>query len=200
MSRKPIALASLSNRWDATNASYLTGRAHLDGVDELAIRMENYWGCDRLRLLVDTPWREKFDRQRVKLNNAICHGTLANMIEQTERMTVAWRKLDELARAAGEMPLEYGSWEVVLEDGTVAAIVKDDVAAHAAIADERARVVFTLEEIGRLLSRYREVVGVKLTFPGAQVARVAKSVSDPIKDLGPDAELDDLFVQPTVGA
>lgn len=197
--KKPPNLASLSNRWDATNASYLTGRSHLDGVDHLAAEMECRWGCDRLRLLVDPSWREKFDRQRVRLNAAINKGALEDIVVEAGRMTAAWRKLDELARAAGEMPLEYGSWEVVLEDGIVAAIVKDDVAAHAVIADERARVVFTLEEIGRLLTHYQGVVKAKLTFPGATVTAVRKPQGDPVKDLGADAELDDLFTSPPMG-
>jgi hypothetical protein len=49
----------------------IAGKAHLDGVDALAAEMERKWGCDRLRLLVAADLREKFDRQRYFLNQAI---------------------------------------------------------------------------------------------------------------------------------
>jgi hypothetical protein len=57
--------------WARTNGTYIAGKAHLDGVDALAAEMERKWGCDRLRLLVSPDLREKFDRQRYFLNQAI---------------------------------------------------------------------------------------------------------------------------------
>jgi len=50
--------------WARTNGTYLAGRAYIDGADETACEMETKWGADRLRLLVSTELREKFDRQR----------------------------------------------------------------------------------------------------------------------------------------
>jgi hypothetical protein len=114
------------NAWAKSNSTYIAGRAYLDGADETAAEMEAKWGVDRLRLLVDAPWREKFDRQRYLLNRAIWHGELEQVRLQANRMVNAWLKLNELATAAGWQPLGKQIWEVGLADGSVAAIVPDD--------------------------------------------------------------------------
>ena len=41
--------------------------------------MEDKWGNGRLRLLVSTELREKFDRQRYLLNMAVTNGALADV-------------------------------------------------------------------------------------------------------------------------
>jgi hypothetical protein len=70
MKKKPDARP---RTWADTPGTYIAGRANIDGADAVAIEMERKWGCDRLRLLVSTELREKFDRQRFLLNQAICH-------------------------------------------------------------------------------------------------------------------------------
>ena len=40
--------------------------------------------------------------------------------------------------------------------------------------------VYTLDEIARLLSAYPDVAKAKLTFPGAEVTTIRKSISDPL--------------------
>ena len=62
--------------WASTPGTYVAGQANIDGVDKVAIEMEKKWGCDRLRLLVSTEMREKFDRRRYLFNAAVCHGDL----------------------------------------------------------------------------------------------------------------------------
>lgn len=168
------------NGWARSNGTYIAGRAYLDGADETAAQMEAKWGCDRLRLLVAPEWREKFDRQRYLLNQAIWHGDLESVRREANRMTVAWLTLDRLATEAGAAPLSPVQWETVLDDGTVAIIVPDDVQAHRVVAEGRAVVVYTLDEIGRFLSNYGEVAKVKLAVPGATVTAVRKSVDDPL--------------------
>ncbi len=46
-------------------------RSVIDGVDHVAVEMENKWGVGRLRLLVDDDMRERFDRQAMLFNEAI---------------------------------------------------------------------------------------------------------------------------------
>lgn len=166
--------------WARSHGTYIAGQAALAGVDQVAIEMETKWGSDRLRLLVSTELREKFDRQRYKLNQAIWHGSLEDVREQSERMTKAWRALDRAAAAAGQAPLSPQVWEVALADGTVAAIVPSEEHASAVRADGRRVAVYSLEEIGRFLSAYPGVARAKATFPGAKVTQVAKSVPDPL--------------------
>lgn len=108
-------------------------------------------------------------------------------------MVKAWLALDRIATAAGKQVLAPEVWEVVLEGGPVAVIVRDDVQAHAAVAAEGRHVaIYTLEEIGRLLSAYPDIARVKEVFPGATVTAVKKSISDPFEGIRDTKEgLDD---------
>lgn len=178
--------------WARTHGTYIAGRAYIDGADETAAEMEAKWGCDRLRLLVSPDLREKFDRQRYLLNQAIWHGELEAVRREAGRMVNAWFALDRAATAAGKTPLSPQVWEVTLVDGSVAAIVPDAASAHHAISDGRKLAVYTLDEIGRMLSRWQEANVAKLVFPGAEVTAVRRSVDDPLNAIhDTDEPLDD---------
>jgi len=181
-----------THSWARTPGTYIAGRAYLDGADETAAEMEAKWGVDRLRLLVAPELREKFDRQRYLLNQAIWHGELEAVKREAGRMVKAWEVLDREATSAGRRPLSPAVWEIALEDGTVAAIVPDNTRAASVNAEGRQVAVYTLEEIGRLLSNYSEIAKAKLVFPGATITVIRKSVSDPLDGLrDSDASLDD---------
>src|SRR4051812_11857673 len=141
--------------WAKTPGTYLSGQAHIDGADQLAREMELKWGAGRLRLLVSPELREKFDRQRYLFNQAIWHGDLEAVRREGTRMVKAWMALDGAASEGEEAVLSPEVWEVRLEDGSVAAIVPDG--AHAVMASGRKLVVYTLDEIGRLLSHYPQI-------------------------------------------
>ncbi len=188
-----ISPMSSPNSWSRTHGTYIAGRAYLDGADETAAEMEAKWGCDRLRLLVSPELREKFDRQRYLLNQAIWHGDLEGVRREANRMVTAWTVLDRAATAAGKQPLDPQVWEVTLGEADagdggptgdgkaiVAAIVPDHDHARAVQADGRHVVVFTLEEIGRLLTEHRMVARAKVVWPGATVTTVRRSVDDPL--------------------
>lgn len=166
--------------WARTNGTYIAGRAYLDGADQTACEMEAKWGCDRLRLLVPPELREKFDRQRYLLNQAVWHGELEAVRRESGRMVNAWEALDRAAEAAGRSPLAPLVWEVALADGSVAAIVPNGEHAAAVQPEGRRVAVYSLEEIGRFLSAYPDVARAKARFPGATVVQVAKRVSDPL--------------------
>jgi hypothetical protein len=173
-----------SQSWAKTPGTYISAQAHIDGVDHLASEMELKWGCGRLRLLVSSELREKFDRQRYLLNQAIWHGDLEQVRREAARMASAWQALDKAATAAGELPLAPEVWETLFEDGTVAAIVRTPEEARSVTASGRQVVIYTLDEIGRILSHYAVVADVKATFPGATVEAVRRP-SDPL-DRFPD--------------
>lgn len=179
--------------WARSHGTYIAGRAYLDEADQTACEMEAKWGADRLRLLVGPDLREKFDRQRYLLNQAIWHGELEAVRREAGRMVNAWMALDRAAEAAGKPKLSPLVWEVPLEDGSVAAIVRDAADAHAVTAEGRAVAVFSLDEIGRLLSiRDKALVDAKVVWPGAEVVAVRRSVSDPLDGIGDtDRGLDD---------
>lgn len=186
---KPIGM-----RWDRSHGEYIVGRSFLDGVDALAVAMEAKWGNGRLRLLVGQELREKFDRQRYLLNMAIMGGTLEMIRREAPRMVNAWKALDHAAEQAGANQLPLGVLEVTLEDGSVVAIAQDY---DSRLAKGRAVAVYTLDEIGHILSRYQALNVVKLTWPGATVVRVNKSIPDPLDSIseatGLDDKIDDLW-------
>lgn len=178
--------------WSKTPGMEIAGRAYLDEADMTAIEMERKWGAGRLRLLVGPEMREKFDRQRYLLNQAIWHGDLEAVRREAQRMVKAWLALDRAAIAAGKGGLSPQVWEVALEDGTVAAIVPDDATARAVYADGRKVAVYTLDEIARLLASFPSLARAKQTWPGASVTKISRSVTDALDGIvDSDAPLDD---------
>lgn len=167
--------------WQRSEALYLAGRAELDGADQAATEAEARWGVGRLRLVVSAELRERFDRQRVKLNDAITHGDVDSLRTEARRTVAAWRALDRAATEAGHEPLSPVVWEVALDDRSVARIVRTSHEAHALAADGRKAAVFTLAEIGKLLTHYRAVVQAKIAFPGAEVTACRKPAHDPVE-------------------
>jgi len=183
---KPVDTRPLGDErsWARTHGTYIAGRAYIDGADETACEMESKWGVDRLRLLVRPELREKFDRQRYLLNQAIWHGDLEGVRREAGRMVNAWQALDRAAVAAGKQPLAPTVWEVPLADGSVAAIVPDATHGRAVNAEGRQVAVYTLEEIGRLLTAFPQLAQPKLTFPGATISEIRpRSVEDPLNDI-----------------
>ena len=169
-----------STSWSRTHGGYIAGRASIDEADKTAAAMETRWGAGRLRLLVTSELREKFDRQRYLFNAAIWYGDLEAVRRESTRMVTAWLALDKAATAAGKAAISPQVWEVALADGTVAAIVPSDDHLRAVIAEGRAVAVYTLDEIARFLSAYSDIAKAKLTFPGAEVTTISKSISDPL--------------------
>lgn len=178
--------------WLQTPDLYLAGRAATDGADKLAVDMETKWGIGRLRLLVSNEWREKFDRQRNLYAIAIDRGSVDDVKREAARMEAAWRKLDKEATAAGHHPLPPDVWEVMDGNGMQVIIIVKDLADATNVARaNRACVVYSLEEVGRILAAYPEIAAVKHAFPGATVT-AARMKPDPVSALGSDNYEDDL--------
>jgi hypothetical protein len=179
----PLPLPRVTGPWSNSNGTYLAGRAALDPVDHLAGQMETKWGCGRLRLLVDNDLRERFDRQRLKLNHAVWHGDLPTLQHEAGRMLSAYRRLDQDATDNGSIAIDrlpYPYLDTVLADGSVAVIVPSNIEAHEILHQDRRCHVYTLDEIARLIDGYPELARIKHTFPGATVTHVRRSVPDPM--------------------
>jgi hypothetical protein len=166
--------------------TYIAGQSEVDELDLVAIEMERKWGNGRLRLLVDTALREKFDRQRYLINQALWHGELQDVIREARRMIAAWKALDRAAEAAGKPQLDTEVWEVTLASGAVAAIVRDPQQASKVAAQGRSVRVYTLDEIAHLLHGFPELAAAKEVFPGASVEQVRNYIRDPL-DAVPDS-------------
>ncbi len=155
-----------------TTATYTSIQAMIDGVDVVAVEMERKWGVGRLRLLVSDDLRERFDRQREKLNAAVWSYDVGDVRKHGEGMRRAWCALDEAATEAGAKPLDPVVWETRIGD-RVLAIVQTTAEAHAISGDGRAREVWTMEEIARVLVAFSQQVGeAKQVFPGCEVVAV----------------------------
>jgi len=174
--------------WHATVGTFIAGQAEVDEVDALAIELEGKWGVDRLRLLVSTELRIKFDRQRYLFNQAIWHGELGDVVREAKRMAAAWRALDKAAEAAGAPQRPVEVWELALPDNRVVAIVRKLEDARKVIADGRFVDVYTLDEIGNLIHGFPALAKIKQTFPGATVERVRTRIGDPL-DAVPDSKM-----------
>lgn len=166
--------------WAKSHGMYIAGRASIDEADLIAQRCERRWGAGRLRLLVSVDLREKFDRQRYLFNQAIWHGDLEAVKLQSRRMVAAWTALDRAAEQAGASEHDPDVWEVVLGDGSIAAIVRDNASAHRVVYEDRRAQVYTLDEIGRLLDAYPAIAKAKAVFPGATVTAIRTSLTDPL--------------------
>ena len=167
--------------WMATPGMYIAGRAALDEADALEVELELKWGRDRLRLLVDTELREKFDRQRYLTSQARWDGNLEDVRREAQRMVKAWNALDKAATEAGAQMLDPAIWEVCLDDGTVATLVREPQLANRILAEGRRINVYTLEEIAHMISAFPDVVKTKKEFPGATVTRTKTRVIDPLQ-------------------
>lgn len=177
--------------WARSHGTYIAGRAYLDEADLTASEMEVKWGTDRLRLLVSPELREKFDRQRYLLNQAIWHGELEGVRREAQRMVNAYLTLDKVATAAGKERLAPQVWEVAVPEADgmkarVAAIVPDAEHAHMVRAEGRHVEIYTLEEIGRLLAAMPSVAKCKIVWPGATVTAVKREITDPLLSI-PDS-------------
>jgi hypothetical protein len=158
--------------------TYAAIGAVVDGVDRIAGEMERKWGVGRLRLLVPSELRERFDLQKTALDLAI----FANDVDAVRRlgpaMERAWAALDRVATDAGARPLAPEHWECACpESGEVFAIVRTNPEAAALLREGRAMQVYTLDEVARLLAAFPGIAKAKATWPGATVEAVRRRPS-----------------------
>jgi hypothetical protein len=184
----PKPLRPPSAPYSATPPEFMAAQSHIDCLDGLAIEMERRWGVGRLRLLVAPEWTAKFDSQAYRLNVATKQGTVEDVQRECARMTAAWRKLDELATAAGAATVSPEAWEVGLPNGDVAILVRDAVDAHALIGDGRSRQLWTLAEVAEVIGKFPEIAKAKQVFPGAKVTAVRR---DPVQATDWDEKVGD---------
>jgi len=92
--------------------------------------MEAVWGRRSQSSMPACEWRDRFDAQARKLDAAIETGLEAEIRLHAGAMARAWRKLDEIVRAAGQIPGPKGAPAagVVMDafPGAVVAGVKGD--------------------------------------------------------------------------
>lgn len=178
--------------WQSHPSTYFGGQAEIDEVDLVARDMEAKWGADRLRLMVDPELRAKFDSQRHKLDRAIWYGSLNDVRTEARRMIVAWRALDRKAIEMGCERLKPTVWEIPLPNGTVAALVRYNEDVKDVSADSRWVQIYTMDEIGRLIAGFPEIVRAKEIWKGAEITQVKTNIMKDRNALGESmADLND---------
>jgi hypothetical protein len=151
----------------------------IEALDEVARGMEVKWGVSRLPRLVAPEWSAKFHSQREKLNAAITDEASGGgweasqaVIAQATRMQSAWLKLDQVATEAGAEPIAPKRIEGRLPDGRLLVVVDGPESAWAVAHEDRAAVVWSIEEICRVLWNFELVNEAKRVWPGARVEQV----------------------------
>ena len=188
MAKKPTsnqpATKPAEPTWQSHPSTYFGGQAEIDEVDLVARDMEARWGADRLRLMVDPELRAKFDSQRHKLDRAIWYGSLDDVRTEARRMIKAWKALDAKATEMGRERLKPTVWEIPLPNGTVAALVRYNEDVKDVSVDSRWVQIYTMDEIGRLIAGFPEIVKAKEIWKGAEITAVRTNIFNNTNALG----------------
>lgn len=185
--------------WQSSYGTYIAGSEAIDDMKLVIREMDEKWGHGSLRMMAEAPLREKFDRQRYLVNQAIWTGSLEEVRLQTKRMVSAYRALDRAVEASGGVPKPIEQWETVLDFGAVLVVVRHPDDADKVKADGRKKVVWSLQEVANLIDAHTASIYAKLEFPGATVERVESRIGDPLDRLRTsgddlDDDLSDLAV------
>ena len=161
--------------------------AHLDHV---ADEMESKWGVDRLPHLVGEEMRARFHAQQDRLNDAIEAGDEDRTMKAASAMERAWKTLDTIAMADAQLPAIHKCWETTLPDGRVLAIIKDR---RAYKTPKRADVIFTLDEVARIVAGMPELVlAAKAKFRGAEITDIGDTFDWKRGDELPEGLMEDV--------
>jgi hypothetical protein len=184
VSRIPEGRRKYYAKWQGSYGMFITGQTMIDDVTLLQDKMETKWGAGRLRLIIDGPLREKFDRQRYLYNQAVFHGDMEDLRQQSGRMTKAWHALDRAATDAGQILALPEVWDIVSPAGFVYAFVRNQDDAKVYRKEGRPVVLMSLEEVVAILDAQSLLVSAKLAFPDAEVVEcVERAVGDLTVDI-----------------
>jgi hypothetical protein len=152
--------------------------AYFQGVEEARRECEAKWGVGRVELLASDDLRARWRRQCASWSEAyeaawtggfLTQGALQLVADKSAAMKRGYAALDAAAEEAGHRPISPWVWEVMLADGSVAALVQTNAEAGHVIASGRFLVVYTLAEVGNVISALPQALQLaKQAFPGAR--------------------------------
>lgn len=156
----------------------------IEALDEVARQQELKWGVGRLPALVaafDPDLAARFWSQLEKLNAACETGYLEGQETQANRMRNAWMALDRAAEAADCPPLDPRYMEARLPDGRLLIVCADPQSAHRMANDNRAAVVWGIDEVVRVAWGHDLLNQAKTLWPGARVVetRISPEAAKP---------------------
>jgi len=153
--------------------------------DRAVTDIEDRWGVDRLPELVDHNLREKFYKQRERLDAAIQSDVGTEVQREAEVMLKGYKHLIKAAEVNGFAELTGEVWEAQMPDGRVLAVAKTIDEANKAARDNRDMVVYSIDEMARVLCGWEEfklATMAKHTFPGAEVVEIRERNTEELKD------------------
>ncbi len=171
---------------DAINNATIT-------LDNASSAAEAKWGVGRLVRLVSEETRASFHRGWEAWRAAVASRDAARVQSVVAKMCQAWAYMDREATAAGHAPLSPVVWEARMPDGRVLAVVRTMEEAHAVQRENRAIVVWTMDELARVLPRLELVNAIKAEFPGATVDRVVQHGPSFAQDWATSSDMMDLL-------
>ncbi len=169
--------------WQTSYGLYIAGSEAIDDMKLVIRRMDEKWGIGALRMMAKAELREKFDRQRYLVNQAIWTGSLEEVRLQTKRMVKAYEVLDRAVEASEGVPRPIEQWEVALDFGAVLVVVQHPDDAAKVKDDGRKKVVWSLQEVANLIDSHTASIYAKIEFPGATVERFDTRIGDPLDRL-----------------
>lgn len=135
----------------------------LSELDRIAVTMEKLWGQNVLPLMVEEELRNKFEKQRIKLNEAIESGEELRIDKSASAMGRAWKALDQRARDKGNHPTGK-VWVGWTKNNTPICVFTTGIT----IADLPTKVLrFHIDELVAMIPP--EVLRIKGNWPDAKV-------------------------------
>lgn len=146
----------------------------LGPFDIAARAMERKWGINRLEGLVSPAMAAKYGAALAHMNACIGSDNPTDTASAAANCIKGLSAMDAEATAAGHQPITPEAWEFEL-DGKTCALLRDDAAWPAYVAQRPGVRVYTIREVVNALAAYGQTVAaVKDAFSGAQVTVVRK--------------------------
>ena len=146
----------------------------LTDFDRLVWEAERIWGVDRLPYLVSDELRQKWWGGIDRLNQAIRDNEPVMVRALVKNMIKGLAMLIAAAEQAGQLPLTPDIWETPLADGRVLRLVRGNPE-NSYRTDDRNVLVWSLEEVARLVGQNDVINRAKELFPGAVISAVRQS-------------------------
>jgi hypothetical protein len=153
-------------------AGYDQLQSHLPMVDQAIRAAELRWGVGRLETLITPDTLLRWKRGYGEWRDAIIDGNLDRVRDLAPKIVGALKFMQAEAERLGHKPLDPNTWEAADSGGHVYVFTRTQAEANAVAADHRDKEVWSIDEVVRILSRYRQVSEIKRAFPGATVERL----------------------------
>lgn len=144
---------------------------YLIRLDQVQVEYESKWGINKLPSLCSDEMQAKWNRQCQKLQDAVEKNNLYLVRDLVDGSIRAFEVMEQEAISRGHKPHNAEMWDVKHpESGSVFRIVKNNYDAGISLKD--GAIVFTLQELARILETHATIKDVKSVFPDAQVVAV----------------------------